>query len=165
MTRPGAVAGATGAPSDPAASRPAAPGPTGTGSFLDEWLAKRQSGQAASAAPAAATPPPAPATSPTPAPTPTPAPAPTPTTNISSDELEQQEVHQIAEELKQELGNNPAAPMVQTIQAVPGSNEGEISLTAPESKPGEPKEAAVEEDTIVIDHDGSFHQTNEPTLK
>lgn len=172
ITRPGAPSAA------PTASRPAAtqPGPTGTGSFLDEWLAKRQTNPAPqqatvaapqSAAPAAPAPPPAiPATpspvTPEPAPTPTPS---VPTPNISSDEIEQQEVHQIAEELKQEL-DVQSAPMVQTIEAVPGSepptaapSEAEIPLS--DSAKGSDGDL---EDTIVIDHDGSFHQANEPKL-
>lgn len=142
-----------------ATNQPAAPPAAGTGSFLDEWLAKRQGG-AVTPAPAPVTPA-APANPvPLPAPAPTPAPAPSPnmftpaqpgtvhpteTHNISSDELERSEVAQIAAELKQELNDQtkPETPE-------PNKKSGELSL-----------ENAEEEDTIVIDHDGSFHQVAE----
>jgi hypothetical protein len=117
------------------AQRPAAPGPTGTGNFLDEWLAKRQ--QTPAAQPAA----PAPAatqTTPPPAPTPAPAPPHPTNSNISSDEIQSQEVKQIAKEIKDEL-KKPAE-----VKAKTGENV--------EPQPG---------DTIVIDRDGTFRQTEE----
>ncbi|HVW22957.1 MAG TPA: ATP-binding protein [Candidatus Saccharimonadales bacterium] len=87
--------------SGPSAGAAGGPSVTGTsGSFLDEWLAKRQSG-------------------PTPVPTPAPAPAPAAPApaapaaggghNISSDSLEQTEVSQIAAELKQRLDDPNSA--------------------------------------------------------
>lgn len=148
--------------SAPASARPATPPPAGTGSFLDEWLAKRQGGTVTPApAPVApaqpVTPTPAPVSAPTPPPAPSaPSPSmftpaqpgtvhPTETHNISSDELERSEVAQIAAELKQELNDQtkPETPP-------PNKKSGELSL-----------ENAEEEDTIVIDHDGSFHQVTE----
>lgn len=139
-------------------SRPA-PGPTGTGSFLDEWLAKRQ---VATPAPAAAAPRQAASsqvghvqaalseeksqqTPPTNISTPQPfvpsdkgitaamaQPTQGPTANISSDELERNEVARIASELKQDLGKKPA-----------GTNE------------------MSSEDTIVIDQEGNLHQKDD----
>lgn len=148
--------------SAPASARPATPPPAGTGSFLDEWLAKRQGGTVTPApAPVAPAQPVTPAPAPVSAPTPPPAPSapspsvftpaqpgtvhPTETHNISSDELERSEVAQIAAELKQELNDQtkPETPP-------PNKKSGELSL-----------ENAEEEDTIVIDHDGSFHQVTE----
>lgn len=148
--------------SAPASARPATPPPAGTGSFLDEWLAKRQGGTVTPApAPVVPAQPVTPAPAPVSAPTPPPAPSapspsmftpaqpgtvhPTETHNISSDELERSEVAQIAAELKQELNDQtkPETPP-------PNKKSGELSL-----------ENAEEEDTIVIDHDGSFHQVTE----
>jgi hypothetical protein len=73
-----------------------------------------------------------------------------PTKNISSDELEEGEVHQIAAELKQQL-DTPKAPEPQL---------------PPKPKPKAKTEhtAKLEEgegDTIVIDRDGSFHSSDE----
>jgi hypothetical protein len=118
------------------------------GSFLDDWLAKRQSG-------AITTPPASPSQAPSPAPAinkdqvrtsldeqpvaapepskepfvsnaPVPPKPPETTNNISSDTLDKGEVDKIAAELKQELDNASAE--------------------------------AADGDTIVIDRDGSFHQ-------
>lgn len=110
-----------------------APAPTGTGSFLDEWLTKRTTG-----VPAAPTTPsaPAPAAVPTPVAAPVEAEAPTATTthNISSDELDQQEVGRIADELKRGLAQpQPAAAPVGPAPA-----------------------QADDGDTIVIDRDGNL---------
>lgn len=103
--------------------------PAAGGSFLDDWLAKRRTMPPAStntpqtmSAPAA--------TSPAPA-------APT-TQNISSDEIEQKEVDQIAAELKHQLDtpktkNTKAAKTEDTVELKPG-----------------------EGDTIFIDRDGNF---------
>lgn len=141
-----------------------APAPTGTGSFLDEWLSKRKT--PASPQPTATTPtsaPPLPgvgaAQSPfgnSPAAFSTsgmnaaPA-APTQptiassggTANISSDELESSEVNKIAEELKGQL--NAAA------------KEPELPRPADKSEeaPSNP------DDTIYIDREGNLKQTNE----
>lgn len=161
----------------PATSAPAPAGAAG-GSFLDEWLAKRQQGVTAPAAPAPTPVPAPPAPQPAalaPPPVPTPAAAikhdqnrtaltdqpavapgapgqafqpaaspnlpaePTSTSNISSGELEQSEVDKIAAELKQELGSSDDKPVRDSKH---DSKESDL-------KPGE-------EDTIIIDRDGTF---------
>jgi len=129
------------APRQAAAATPGTPAVPGTGSFLDEWLAKRQQGPqpATAATPSIQTRTPLPEepiqSTPTdllpaqetagPAPrittAPKPAVPPIDGNNISSDELEQTEVHKIANELRQEL-------------------DGPLDS----------------DDTIFIDHDGSF---------
>jgi hypothetical protein len=147
------------------AARPAAPPPTGTGSFLDEWLSKRP---AAAASPAVANPTPAtPMAAPSPSPMPAPggvAPqvsdvstalpnrgpvadpvipanpittqAPPPVTddphNISSEELDKQEVDKIANELKHSLNASD--------DAAEAPSEGEI----------------------LIDREGNLQQVNQP---
>lgn len=139
----------------------------GTGSFLDEWLTKRQRtggtnpapaparpqsapvpGPARSASPVSApSPAPVPQAAPAPKPSPAPAaaapstqasPAPGPTKNISSDELAQDEVDKIASELKQELDSAKTKQQAKKTEHVA------------ELKPGK-------DDTIFIDRDGSFH--------
>jgi hypothetical protein len=171
----------------PASPRPAASTPSAAsgGSFLDDWLNKQRSG-APSPNPGYAPVPPAPApapvtvpaqpaastaaspfiTSPPPplSPPPQAASKPAPTAaettshNISSNELERSEVHEIAAELKQRLDG----PSSSVIPAPPAKAEP----PAPES----PKPAVVkktehlvdlgvsEGDTIFIDRDGSFRQ-------
>ena len=71
--------------------------------------------------------------------------------NISSDELDQQEVTRIADELKQGIGVNPmataAAPPIGTQDAnVLPPQLSKLQATPPS------------DDTIVIDHDGNLHQ-------
>lgn len=112
------------------AARPAAGGKSG-GSFLDDWLTKRQTRASAAANPPT-TQPPAPSAAPAPA-----------TKNISSDELAQDEVDKIAAELKQELDQSKdkaAAPVRKT------EHTADLS-------PGK-------DDTIFIDRDGGFRQTS-----
>jgi hypothetical protein len=70
---------------------------------------------------------------------PTPTPTPTPTKNISSNELAQHEVDEIAAELKQELNVPVASPPA----PAPLKHGSEVH----------PNEG----DTIFIDHDGAFH--------
>jgi hypothetical protein len=67
----------------------------------------------------------------------TPVTAPAETKNISSDEIESEEVHKIADELKQQLGK---------------------PTTLPTDKPED-------HDTIVIDHEGMFKQAEENKKK
>ncbi len=126
----------------------AAPGPSG--SFLDEWLAKRGTGAMPAAAPRATrTPAPSPvpsaaaptATAPQATPKPTASPPKTGTKNISSDELAQNEVDKIAAELKQELNHSKK-------QAAPSAKKKEHVA---DLQPGK-------DDTIFIDRDGSFRQ-------
>jgi hypothetical protein len=152
----GAPAGQTG-PSQ----RPAAPSPQG--SFLDEWLAKRQKvapapAAAPSQAPTAPTPPAAPTAAPTahpPVPQPpvsqamAPAAAssepngPSGTKNISSAEIEQSEVHKIAAELKQQLDSSVGTNKEATQgQAAAGPQNVDLKSQA--------------DDTIFIDRDGNF---------
>lgn len=116
----------------PATTAPARGTPAGGGSFLDEWLAKRQKPapvRTPAARPAAA-PAPAPASAPSPAQVPAPAPA---GQNISSNKLANNEVQQIAAEIKNELH-------------APPKTEHTVDLEATEG------------DTIVIDRDGTFRQ-------
>jgi hypothetical protein len=145
------------------------PAPTGTGSFLDEWLSKRPAAGApttpsapvTSAPPMPASPAPMPTLAPQPSPWQPPAQAdpvpalPTDTHNISSNEIDQQEIGKIADELKRDLGDAPIA----------------VEQPAPLAEPA--AEAAVEEpvqptpmarvddhanDTIMIDREGNLVQ-------
>jgi hypothetical protein len=137
---------------NPSSATPAAP--AGGSSFLDDWLNKRRAGQpqpsaapyvpqtAAAGAPAA---PPVTASTPL-APAPSPQNATQPATkNISSGELEQNEVDKIAAELKQELDKPAPKPVEIPKPAEPPKNSGHIEL-----KPGK-------DDTIFIDNEGTFH--------
>ncbi len=78
----------------------------------------------------------------TPTPTPTATAAPLPSSNISSNQLEKQEISTIAQELKQNL-NTPAASQ-------PPKDAGEIQLNDPNN-----------EDTIIIDNQGILHGKDE----
>ncbi len=140
-----------------AAGRPAgaARQPAGPQSFLDEWLDKRQTGRQQSrsaymqppAAPSAA-----PSASAVPATPPPPKKAAQPSgaaRNISSNELEENEVHKIAAELKQEL-DTPAPASVPGAKK-PAKTEDTINLQS-EGEEG---------DTIFIDREGSFHGGDE----
>jgi hypothetical protein len=179
-TSAGAIPAATAQP-NAAAARPAAPPPpTGTGSFLDEWLAKRQNGVTSPAPftpPAASAAPAVPQTSPTapqnrtiltdpnpptisqtpqlqqpfapPAVAPMPATTPTSNQNMSSNQLEQGEVDKIAAELKQQL--DTPQPAAAEPQLPPKPNPAPTEKVM-ELKPGD-------DDTIFIDRDGSFKQT------
>jgi len=154
----------------PAATTSVAPPPTpGTGNFLDEWLNKRRDGvpQASFGAPAAPTTSPvsqpAPAIGPAKASISAPAPvspapeppavqlAPEPpkppetTQNISSNEIEQKEVDQIAAELKGQLNTAPPA-----AEPAPPKTEDKLDL-----QPGQG-------DTIFIGRDGTFQQADQP---
>lgn len=144
-------------PPQPASPKPVA-APTGSGSFLDEWLSKRP---ASSASPGAVAAPAAPQLRPAvvsdvstvlpPQATPSPAPAPfsvpaapvAPATpkdphNISSEELDKQEVDKIADELKRDLkGQVPAPADAKAAHASAVANNG---------------------DTIFIDRDGNLTQ-------
>ncbi|HEX4773916.1 MAG TPA: DUF87 domain-containing protein [Candidatus Saccharimonadales bacterium] len=154
-----------------APSQPAALAPAGTGNFLDEWLNKRRSGSVTPAptAPMAPTPPQAPApvisshleapvmstpAAPTPAEPrpfqppanwPSATPPPKQTNNISSTELEQGEVDQIAAELKHEL-DSPTPP---AKPPMPPKTDHTVELHGDEAQ-------TVEGDTIFIDRDGTF---------
>lgn len=143
----GGYAGAAGGNRPGTGSAPAAAAKAPGGSFLDDWLSKRQTAAPAAIKPAsvpsAPLAPSAPQTSQAPAPSaetatirPVQPPADT-TKNISSDELARGEVNKIAAELKQQLNT----PKKQTLQ---NKKEHELEL-----KPGK-------DDTIFIDRDGSF---------
>lgn len=147
-------------PSNAAASRPAVAQPSNA-SFLDDWLNKRR------ATPAAVTSPSvtsldsgphatqqavyAPDYSTMQAKVPAtfvPTPGVTPQ-NISSDTIDQSEVHRIAAELKQQLDTaKPAAP----------SPLPDRPTEVPASPPSTPEASIV--DTIQIDRDGTFHQND-----
>jgi hypothetical protein len=153
--------------------RPAAPA-AGTGSFLDEWLTKRSSPKPTaysnpwgktparpSAPSATALPPAAPKAAFTPTPS-SPFAATMPQSfdsgrNISSNNLEDKEVSDIAQELKQGLTRHAAPAVVApapTPVAAPKKDEGEIHLQRQNS--------ASPEDTIYIDQEGNFHSKDEP---
>jgi hypothetical protein len=158
------------------AARPAAsPPPSGGGSsFLDEWLSKRQSGAATVSTPgvpktvnAAAAPTirkqqarmPEEPTQPQAAPSqpqaaqPFQAPAVKTSQNISSNELERDEVHEIAAELREKL-DAPKPPDNIPIETAK-KTEHLIDLQSGQS----------EGDTIFIDRDGSFRQADKPAGK
>lgn len=123
------------------ASRPPATQPARGGSFLDEWLNKRKAGPSPASQPSPQPVPPAQTLS---APLAVPPAAAPPARNISSNELESDEVHDIAAELKEEL-NSPK------------------SAAAPPSPPPKKTEHHIDlqadtDDTIFIDRDGSFRQ-------
>ena len=154
------------------------PPPTGTGSFLDEWLSKRPATAAApqastsmapptmnQAPPAANSPQLADASSGVPKPRTldqipaTPAgptesapvaPPATATQNISSDEIDKAEVDKIAAELKRDLGGQ-----------APSSGDAEVTASTPDAATNEaassdqPK-TAQDGDTIFIDSDGNL---------
>jgi hypothetical protein len=125
---PAALGGGFSGPTT-AVAAPAPPLPSAPGTFLDEWLTKRQQ-------PRPATPPPVSSPPPTVSAPPEPAPIAddkNETKNISSDEIESAEVHKIADELKQQLGK--PTPL--------------------------PTDKSADDDTIVIDHEGTFQQAEE----
>lgn len=142
-------------PSPAYGTAPAQPtAPASSGSFLDDWLTKKRPAGAVqpAQAPAAVSGPAsaAPARSTQPEPFHPPADwaartatqtAPTTTRNISSQELEQGEVDQIAAELKQQMA--PPEPKSKT--------EHTVNLHSDEPQPDEG-------DTIVIDREGSLSQ-------
>ncbi len=180
---------------NPSSQRPLPPKP-GTGSFLDEWLAKRKGNVV----------PPRPVTGPqTPAATfggaqptssqpltPKPAagnvtftpsapvqnkPPQPPTTgpekskeadvghNISSDELQRDEVKDIAKGLKENLKvpqkrekiiQPPKEPHETPVAQLPQKHEGEIHLT-PKQEPKASTPVTDPDDTIYIDQDGTLH--------
>jgi hypothetical protein len=157
--------GVAGSLSAPVSTPTPTPRPTaGTQpSFLDDWLNKRQTGMAPTAAapqiqpqpqsplpaqPPVSVAPPVQAQPQTPPPfTTAPAPAPAPsgdkleTKNISSNELEQDEVDKIAAELKQQFIDTP-----KPAAKKPAKTEDTMDLT-----PGQG-------DTIFIGRDGTFQQ-------
>ncbi|HET9174502.1 MAG TPA: DUF87 domain-containing protein [Candidatus Saccharimonadales bacterium] len=164
----------------PAASAsPRSQAPTGTGSFLDEWLAKRRTAPTApsmdspgnnsgsglpnaSAAPLQTSPAPSATVPPPAAPqSATPAIAATPyvnaTANISSDELEKREVDRIAQELRQEL-NSTKQDAAGPARAIPPS-EGHFPLNPVTAAPTDTPQTG---DTIFIDRDGNLKVADQP---
>jgi len=158
-----------------AASRPAAPAASkGAGSsFLDDWLTKRQGGAPAyapaapnkqpSRAAAPQTPPPSagvppPASPPATAPPATPAPASSGASqNISSNELERDEVHEIAAQLKHQL-DSPPVHLGASYPIKATSGEPETAKETIKKTEHVIDLKASEGDTIFIDRDGSFRQ-------
>ncbi len=115
------------------------PVPTqGSGSFLDEWLAKQRSGTPVGSRAFA---PPAPAVSPHPQNSFAPSGGLTGDGNVSSARLDQLEVDGIADELKKGLTNAPVAN-------APDHSGGTLHVEQSKQKSSEP------EDTISIDKDG-----------
>ncbi|HSX07955.1 MAG TPA: DUF87 domain-containing protein [Candidatus Saccharimonadales bacterium] len=178
--------GAFGAPASVPAGMPspglppaAAPKRPGTGSFLDEWLSKKQGGgfMPPAQAPMMNNNPMAPYPAPsgfqrpmTQQPTGFPRPsypqqrplmspptAPIPQQNISSTELEKKEVDTIAHEIERSLGGQkPGAAHAHVQQAPPVQPQpshvaGEIPLRPTGQRPD-----AIEHDTITIDQDGNL---------
>lgn len=121
-------------------------------SFLDDWLAKRQTTKSSSA-PASSTRSPNPTTmAPKPIEIVAPALPQAVSGNVSSNELEKQEVANIAHSLNQNRA--PATTLVPTKPLAdtspPKSGQGEVSL----NKASDDQQ----EDTIFIDRDGNIHQ-------
>lgn len=171
--------GSTPSPWQAGPATPPPPAPTGTGSFLDEWLSKRTAqptprpaqpvqGPPSLASPAPAAPAAVPATAPSQVATSTnpttpnapsaaaAAPFEAPKENISSDEVEQNEVDRIAKELRDQLGNTqPKAVATEpTPAAQPEAKE-------PEAKPAAPSLTPPPGDTIFIDNEGNLHGSDE----
>lgn len=151
--------------SSPYSAPPARPAQNATGSFLDEWLAKRQTGPSgppkASGPSTALTAPPAPSRAPLQTPQVAPSAAgstkpgdaqsattpPLPKTrNVSGAEPEQAEISNLAQKLRQDLGVNQQTGVVKQDQP---KNDGEINLknTHPPDDAG---------DTIYIDKEGNL---------
>jgi hypothetical protein len=137
-----------------AASQPV-PAPAKGGSFLDEWLAKRNTPGKAAAGPAKPWPKPAPTTSiasPRPALLPThttPVKAtatPPPERNISSNELEKQEVDTIAKELRRDTSTS--TPKQDKDVIAPPPTDGIVHLR---------HESVNHENTIYIDKEGNLN--------
>jgi len=166
---PSPVAGGAANPfaaTSPAPARPATPPAASGSSFLDEWLAKRRRGTPPPSTTAAGTtaapqpsypqspsPPQLPITANNPAASPiqpvaSPNTAQASTQNISSNELEQNEVNKIAAELKQQL-ETAGQPSTNAVS----KTEDTIDL-----QPGK-------DDTIFIDRDGSFSVPTEQPAK
>ncbi len=152
---PTAPFGATSSPAQAPVKPPAAPG-----TFLDEWLTKKSS--AAPVGPAMPHPQPMALASPINSYPPSPMvqnPVIPPASaginnenggskNISSEQLENQEVHEVAAELKQSLDS----PEYLAEQQIMKNNAMASAKPDDKNQPGE-------DDTIFIDHDGKFVQT------
>jgi hypothetical protein len=168
-TPPGAAA-----PHSPAAAPPRPVAPPTSASFLDEWLAKQRAKAPTPAAPPAPAPPKAASLPPKQQPLTTPKPTPvashvtakpdsaetteTSSGNVSSAQIDQQEINDIAEELKKGLGGSAPQPQKKaekpadaSLELKPGAeaDEATIHLT-PRAK----KEDPAVDDTIFIDGDG-----------
>ena len=168
-----------------ARTRPAAKKPAGKGSFLDEWLDKRRTGapqpsvgaaksslppqqpQQPLQAPQQAAPPvtaePPSAADTVFQPTANPTQAAPPVQNISSNELERNEVNQIAAELKQQLDTPAQAAQPKPPEAVVEPELPKIKAKPKtehtfDLKPGEG-------DTIFIDRDGTFRTVSDDENK
>lgn len=145
-TTPAATPGAI--PS--AQPQPAKPAATGTGSFLDDYLSKRSRNMA--------TPPTAASRPPTATPTlPSATPTALGTRNISSEELDQQEVERIANELKQGIDKPLVEEQVTPIVA-PAPAPTAVPAQ-PVAQPAKPKPN--DGDTIFIDRDGNLTPTGQ----
>jgi len=151
-----------GAPAGGVAPSAPMPGMPGSGSFLDEWLAKQRAqaptpaispvraAPAPSAAPAGAPAPAPPVSAPQGAGQP-PVQAAPEAGNVSSAQLDQQEIDDIAAELKRELPTSAA-----TSAPAPTPSEG----TVPLNKPAKKRQDAPD-DTIFIDNEGNIRAAAE----
>ncbi len=77
---------------------------------------------------------------------------PTETRNISSSDIENEEVANIAQELKQSLGKTEK----------PSETSVSVNAKLETTETETPQEPALDEDTIYIDRDGTLHNKNEP---
>lgn len=130
-----------------------------SGSFLDEWLAKQRASAPTAISGTRTSLPPAtqPGGMPQPAQAPVAAPANVSSTpepgNVSSAQLDQQEITDIATELKKSLAPQAAEP---TAPATPTATEGVVHLSAhSEAAP------AGADDTIAIDNEGMLRVNNQ----
>jgi hypothetical protein len=158
-----------GAPAPLAGSSPASKpgGQTSGSSFLDEWLAKRRQAPpptAAAGSPAIKPIQQKPLSQPKSEPaassaaskateTPEEPVKPAETRNISSSDIENEEVASIAQELKQSLSKAE-----EPAEVTPPVTDKRPATEVPET----PQEPALDEDTIYIDRDGTLHNKNEP---
>lgn len=179
--RPGTSFGSTSSPyaaAAPAAQAPARPGPTGTGNFLDEWLAKRQQGTPPPTLPPASPPQPPyePATGPSIAAQPRSFAAAPDGSGQEAGELgtalstAQDEPPSGAPSSLQPSSFQPAAEMPQLTHGQPGQPPAEPprNISSEQLANEEVQEVAAElkkelshDDTINIDHAGQLSQTNQ----
>lgn len=142
---------------------PRMPTPPSSGSFLDEWLAKQRAQtptsisntrselghpQPSSNVPAVSSTPPLAA--------PTEELSATDEGNISSAQLDQKEITDIAAELKKGLNTKPAQ---ESLAPKPTPTEGTVRLTPRADTPPEPAKAP--DDTIYIDNEGMLHANDQ----
>jgi hypothetical protein len=143
---------APGAPRDLSSAPNTAQPAKSSSSFLDDWLAKRQTTKASSSPADLTKNPNTPTMAPKPPESVVPAEPQAVSGNVSSNELEKQEVANIAHSLNQNHG--PATTLAPTKPLAdptpPKSGQGEVSLNKTSDEQ--------QEDTIFIDREGNIHQ-------